>query len=58
MVHTGDSIMSETHELVGTVTVTSKNLAGPVDLKEIECGRHYVMVEVGENYCSRCGEEL
>lgn len=46
------------HKLVATVTAHSDRLAGPVDLKEVECKGQYVVMEVGANYCPRCGDEL
>ena len=46
------------HTLVETVTVQSEGLVDDVDLKEVECGDKYVVLEIGANYCTRCGEEL
>jgi len=50
--------MSETHELIATGTATAPNFETAIDIKEISCGGKYIVVEVGANYCSNCGEEL
>ena len=58
MVHTGDAIMSETHEIIGTGEYCSPEFVGTVNLKEIKCEGKYIMVQMGANYCTHCGEEL
>ena len=46
------------HELVSSMTATSHEMEGSVDLKEILCNGTYVLVQFGGNYCPKCGEEL
>lgn len=46
------------HKLFGTFTATARQAEGAIDLKEVECGSKYVLVEVGANYCPECGGEL
>ena len=46
------------HKLIATFTVHSDSIEGTIDLKEIECGPHYLTVEVGSDYCPKCGETL
>jgi len=46
------------HKIVSMVTITGEEIEGELHMKELNCHGKYVMVEVGSNYCSRCGENL